>query len=176
MEYRLPTLEDKDILMNYVEEHYANYQRDISASNGLTAMDFEEWVNKINRNSESADDDWGKYYLYLVFNDNNRLVGLLNIRYDLTEELREAYGNIGYGVRPSERGKGYATQILNYALGVCKGKNMSSVVLGCYENNDGSSKTILNNNGVMYKTDFENIKISDSLEIKLRRCYYKIEL
>ena len=83
MKYRLPTIEDLDILREYVEEHYSNYERSISASNGLTSMDYNKWVEKINRNSEKADDDWGKYYLYLVFDERKKLVGLLNIRYNL---------------------------------------------------------------------------------------------
>ena len=105
MKYRLPTINDFEILKDYVIEHYSNHERSISASLGLTNMKYSEWVNKINRNSEKADDEWGKYYLYLVF-DEDRLVGLLNIRFDLSDNLRNLYGDIGYGVRPSERKKG----------------------------------------------------------------------
>lgn len=97
MNYRLPTMNDYDILKEYVEEHYSNYERSISASLGLTDMDYKDWVEKINRNSEVADDEWGNYYLYLVF-DNDKLIGLLNIRYNLTDELRNLYGDIGYVV------------------------------------------------------------------------------
>ena len=64
---------------------------------------------------------WGKSLLYLCF-DQNRLIGLLSIRYELPKELSEKYGDIGYGVRPSERNKGYATAMLRYALSVCKEK------------------------------------------------------
>ena len=108
MEYRLPTINDYEILKDYVTEHYANYEKSITASVFLTESNYYDWVEKINRNSEVADDEWGKYYLYLVF-DNNKLVGLLDIRFDLTDDLRNKYGDIGYGVRPSERNKGYGT-------------------------------------------------------------------
>ena len=175
MEYRLPTINDKDILKNYVIEHYSNYERSISASNGLTNMDYNKWVEKINRNSLEADDDWGKYLLYLVF-DNNKLIGLLNIRYDLTDELRNKYGDIGYGVRPSERGKGYATKMLKYALDICREKNMSYVILGCYEKNIASNKVITKNGGILYRDDIEIKKLSDAWEIELKENYYKIEL
>ena len=40
MNYRLPTMNDYDILKEYVEEHYSNYERSISASLGLTDMDY----------------------------------------------------------------------------------------------------------------------------------------
>lgn len=175
MNYRLPTINDYDILKEYVEEHYSNYERSISASVGLTEMNYKDWVNKVNRNSEIADDEWGKYYLYLVF-DNDKLIGLLNIRYNLTDELRNQYGDIGYGVRPSERKKGYATKMLKYALDVCKEKNMIDVILGCYENNYGSNKTIQKNNGVLYRNDYEEKILNDNWEIKLKCNYYRIKL
>ena len=175
MNYRLPTINDYDILKEYVEEHYSNYERSISASVGLTEMNYKDWVNKVNRNSEIADDEWGKYYLYLVF-DNDKLIGLLNIRYNLTDELRNQYGDIGYGVRPSERKKGYATKMLKYALDVCKEKNMIDVILGCYENNYGSNKTIQKNNGVLYRNDYEEKILNDNWKIKLKCNYYRIKL
>lgn len=175
MEYRLPTINDYEILREYVEEHYANGERSISASIGMTSTNYSEWIDKINRNSIESDDEWGKYYLYLVF-DNGKLIGLLNVRFDLNEELREQYGDIGYGVRPSERKKGYATKILNYAINICKEKHMKYVILGCYDKNIGSKKTILKNGGVLYRKDIEEKKLSDYWEIELSRNYYKIDL
>jgi predicted acetyltransferase len=176
MKYRLPQIEDAKILKEYVEEHYSNYERSISASLGMTNMNYNEWVDKINRNANIADDEWGRYYLYLVFDDNDKLIGLLNIRFDLTDELRERYGDIGYGVRPSERRKGYATVMLKYALNVCRENDMKYAILGCYENNYGSNKTIQNNKGVFYKNNYEERKLSDEWTIKLKCNYYKIEL
>lgn len=176
MNYRLPTIDDYDILKEYVEEHYSNYERSISASLGMTNMNFEEWVKKVNRNTAVADDEWGTYYLYLAFDDNDKLIGLLNIRFNLSNNLREQYGDIGYGVRPSERRKGYATKMLEYALNICKEKNMEYAILGCYENNYGSNRTIIKNGGILYRNGFENRKLSDEWEIKLNCNYYRIDL
>ena len=47
MKYRLPTLNDYNILKEYVVEHYSNHERSISASLGMTNMRFEEWVKKL---------------------------------------------------------------------------------------------------------------------------------
>ncbi len=175
MKYRLPTIEDYEILKDYVTECYSNYEICLSASVELTNMKYPEWVEKINRNSTISDDEWGKYYVYLVF-DNDKLIGLLDIRFDLTIELREKYGDIGYEVRPSERRKGYATKMLKYALDVCKEKGMAYAILGCYDKNTGSNKTIVKNGGTIYRTEIENKKLSDNWEIDLRCNYYKIIL
>ena len=49
MEYRLPTLDDYEILKEYVMEHYANPEKSISASIGLTNMKYKEWVQKVSK-------------------------------------------------------------------------------------------------------------------------------
>ena len=99
---------------------------------------------------------------------------LLNIRFSLKEDLRQIYGDIGYGVRPSERRKGYATQMLEYALNICREKNMSEAIVACYANNYGSNKVILNNGGVLFRNDDEDVVISNQWNITLKNNYYKI--
>lgn len=37
---------------------------------------------------------------------NERVIGVVNIRHELNELLRNSGGHIGYGIRPSERKKG----------------------------------------------------------------------
>ena len=168
MRYRLPELKDKEILQEYVQEHRENQEYGISASMGLASSDYSEWVEKIRNNALNGDDQWGKSLLYLCFHED-RLVGLLSIRYELPESLSWKYGDIGYGVRPSERQKGYATEMLGYALSVCKEKGMSKVILGCYKDNLASAATITKNGGVLTveNDNYEEDRISQ---------YYQVEL
>lgn len=173
--YRLPTYDDYELLRDYVVEHYSNHETSISASLGLTNMKYEDWVDKITHNSEIGDEEWGKNYLYLVL-DNDRLVGLLSIRYDLPKHHRDLYGDIGYGVRPSERRKGYATKMLKHGLNVCKEKNMTDVIVGCYEDNYGSNKVIQKNGGVLCNILKKEMKISNEWTINLNSNYYRINL
>lgn len=175
MEYRLPKIEDKDIIKKYIEEHYMNNEKSLSASNMLTSMKWEDWVDMINNNFIIPDEEWGKSLTYLVL-DDNKLIGLLSIRYDLPNKLAQLYGHIGYGVRPSERCKGYATKMLKYALEECKKRGLESVILGCYKDNIGSAKTIIKNGGILNNEVEENKDISENWQIKLIRQYYEIKL
>ena len=168
MIYRLPEISDKSILQEYIQEHYDNKETGISASLGLSIMEYTDWVEKIQRNASEGDEQWGKSLLYLCF-DNDKLIGLLSIRYELLEKLVEVYGNIGYGVRPSERNKGYATTMLSDALSVCKEKGMDKVLLGCYKDNLASAKTIQKNGGVLTdeNDNYNEGKISQYYSINL---------
>ena len=53
----------------------------------------------------------------------------------------------GYSVCPSERKKGYATQMLKLVLPECKKLGIHRVLICCVQGNEGSRKTILNNGG-----------------------------
>ena len=176
MKYRLPELEDKEILTQYVMEHYAHNEKSISASNRLTSTEYGEWVNKIHNNVKIPDIEWGKSLTYLCFDEENRLVGLLSVRYDLSKEKAMEIGHIGYGVRPSERRKGYATQMLKFALQECKKYGLNKAIVGCYKDNIGSAKTIIKNNGRLIKEDNREVKISDYWNINLVDQMYEIEI
>jgi len=148
MIYRLPKIEDEGIINDYVNEHYKNGEKEISPSHGLILSEYDRWVEKINRNAVLGDEIFGKSLLLLCF-DENRLVGLLSIRYELPPKLSYIIGDIGYGVRPSERNKGYATVMLKHALDVCREKGMTKVILGCFKDNIASAKTIIKNGGIL---------------------------
>lgn len=53
--YRLPELRDKDILQEYMQEHYENNETSISASLGLPTSEYAEWVDKIQMNAFVGD-------------------------------------------------------------------------------------------------------------------------
>ncbi len=148
MLYRQPEAGDKEILKEYVREHLDHGESSISASLGLSSSGYSEWLDKIRSNASHGDEQWGRSLLYLCF-DNGQLIGLLSIRFELPKLLSEKYGDIGYGVRPSQRRRGYASEMLRFALTVCKDKGLKSVILGCYKDNPTSAAVIKKNGGVL---------------------------
>ncbi|MFZ7033525.1 GNAT family N-acetyltransferase [Bulleidia extructa] len=92
--------------------------------------------------------------------ERNILVGAVNIRHYLNEELLKTSGHIGDGIRPSERRKGYATAMIGLALQECRKLGIERVLMCCRKDNIGSAKSIVKNGGVL-----ENeIVVDDHLE------------
>jgi len=77
------------------------------------------------------------------------VIGVVNIRHVLTPLLLSHGGSIGYGIRPTERSKGYSRIILREAISKCKEMGMKRVLLTCDKNNVRSAKSIINNGGVL---------------------------
>lgn len=170
MNYRLPEISDEMLLRKYATEHYDHGETRISASLGLADSDYRNWVEKIRTNASVGNEKWGKSLLYLCF-DGTKLIGLLSIRYELPKALSEKYGDIGYGVRPTERKKGYATAMLQYGLSVCREKGMEQAILGCYKDNPASAATIKRNGGVLIAENDNYVegRISQYYLIKLSK-------
>ena len=79
---------------------------------------------------------------------DGRLVGMIQIRHYFNEYLEKYAGHIGYSVRPSERRKGYAKEMLRLALPYCKSIGLDRVLIACEPGNPASRRTILANGGV----------------------------
>ncbi len=93
-------------------------------------------------------------YIYVRESDS-KVVGVIQIRHCFNEFLEKYAGHIGYSVCPTERRKGYATQMLRLALPACKALGLDRVLISCVEGNEGSKRTILRNGGVYESTVYE---------------------
>ena len=100
---------------------------------------------------------------FLLDEERNILLGAVNIRHYLNENLLKYAGHIGDGIRPSERGKGYGTKIIAFALEECKKLGINNVLMVCDKENIASAKTIIKNGGIL-----ENEIISEKGKIEQR--------
>ncbi len=100
--------------------------------------------------------------------DRNRIVGAVNIRHYLNENIYLTGGHIGDGIRPSERKKGYATAMIALALKECKKLGINKVLMTCNKENIGSAKSIMNNGGVLESEIGEDGEIEQRYWINLK--------
>jgi predicted acetyltransferase len=85
---------------------------------------------------------------------DNVVVGVANLRHSLTEALRREGGNIGYGVRPSARRRGYAHELLRCTLVRAREMGLREVWLTCAKTNLASVRTIVGQGGVFISEEF----------------------
>ena len=118
----------------------------------------EEWIEFTEscKNPETVPNGLVPATQYIfVREQDNRIVGMLQIRHFFNPYLEKYGGHIGYSVAPSERRKGYASQMLKLALPKCRELGIDKVLITCIEDNTGSRKTILANGGVYESTVYE---------------------
>jgi Cof subfamily protein (haloacid dehalogenase superfamily) len=89
-----------------------------------------------------------EFMLVRRYDDEHRILGTINFRHYLNEHLAEYGGHIGYSIRPTERRKGYATQMLRLCLDRCRAFGLAKVLITCSVDNEGSKRTILSCGGV----------------------------
>ena len=118
----------------------------------------EQWIDfcKLCKNPETVPEGRVPATQYIfVRESDDKIVGMLQIRHYLNAYLEKFGGHIGYSVVPSERRKGYASQMLSVALPKCKELGIHKVLITCIDRNEGSRRTIQKNGGVYESTVFE---------------------
>lgn len=165
-----PTIKYKQQVLEYKNEFIENGDNLAGSSYLLQYDDYEEWLKFILDNEiESTKQTEVTASVFLAIREeDNRLVGMINIRHTLNEYLYNFGGHIGYSVRKNERQKGYAKKMLRLALEECKNLDIKKVLLTCDANNIASAKTIKHCAG-----EFENEIYND--EELVQRYWIKIQ-
>jgi len=153
-----PNLSYADEIIKYKEE--ALFEKAII--NGSINLEkfssVEGWLEELKKRSsqETVPEGLVPSSTYLAVREkDNYIVGMIDIRHYLNEYLTQVGGNIGYGVRKTQRNKGYAKQMLKLALEKCKELKIKKVLITCDEDNIASEKVILSANAKL--EDIRNV-------------------
>ncbi len=144
-----PTLEMEAQALEYRQEYFDCEETTIHGSGGLLRTEsYRDWITKINDALTSETETYvPSTTLFAVV--GSRIVGTIQIRHKLNDFLLQFGGHIGYGVRPGERRKGYASEMLKQALRMCGELGIQRALITCDKENVASARTILKNGGVL---------------------------
>ena len=165
-----PNEKMKDKAIDFKEEFFSHNEKTINGSELLDKIDdYDEWLKIVTQNMspETVSSDWVVTDTFFAVDENEKIVGIIDLRHTLNDFLKD-FGNCGYSVRPSERKKGHATEMLRQLLVIAKEIGMNELHLSVEKTNEASVKTIRKNGGVYERSfEFEN-EIADVYRFVLK--------
>lgn len=143
-----PTCEYAKQVMEYKEDILANNDNFAGCAGLEEVTSFTQWIDFENRLKQKYGKEYVPSEVFLgVRIEDERVVGIIDYRHPLSPFLMQCGGNIGYSIRPSERQKGYASEMLKLLLPICREYGEKKVLLICDQTNDASRRVIVKNGG-----------------------------
>ena len=112
---------------------------------------FASWVAYLQAQSDdSAELPTGRVHgTYWWIVEDGEYLGSITLRHTLNDKLLDGGGHIGYGVRPSARGRGLAAWALAEVVKRAGERGLERVMVSCDVGNVASAKTIERAGGVL---------------------------
>ena len=146
LSFIFPTADMERLALDFRQEFFDNGESEVHGDGALyLAESYSAWLEKINLDLTRDDVPAATYFAF----SGDKIVGSVQIRYRLDAYFSVYGGHIGFSVRPSERRKGYAGEILAWALAHCRARGLKKVMVTCEKDNIASARTIEKNGGVL---------------------------
>ena len=115
----------------------------------LLETDFEAYIGGLENQSAGRNlpDGLVPMSVFWLVRNGHEVVGVVHLRHRLNPTLEHEGGHIGYHIRPSARGRGYATILLSLAIERLRSFGWSRVLVTCNADNLASARVIEKNGG-----------------------------
>jgi predicted acetyltransferase len=147
-----PTKSMEAKALDYRQEFILFGEGHINGSNGFSHYEsYDEWlksVQSIEKETLTREKVHATTY-FSIRKTDDKIIGTIQLRHSLSDELRRYGGHIGYGIRPTERQRGYGKEQLALVIEEAKRRGLSEVMITCDKDNTGSAKVITGNGGVL---------------------------
>lgn len=154
-----PSISRKNDAIAFIDE-FKEYGSNINGVGGLDRFteDYEGWLKKLQADYTKVPSEEGvpSRTYFFVRSSDKKIVGMVNIRLALNERMRKFGGNIGYSIRPTERGKGYNKINLYLGLKVCDFYGLKEVLLDADIENPASWKTMEAMGGIRTREHYDD--------------------
>jgi len=162
-------------------EQIEKYKQDMldagSSMDGCGSLrndDFDTWLKKCKdwRVGKNLPEGFVPSTQYIcIRKTDNKIIGMFQIRHELSDFLMNYGGHAGDSVAVDERNKGYGKKLLALGLEKCKELGIKKVLLTCKDTNTASRKCILANGG-----QYEDTRSLESEKINLERYWIENEM
>lgn len=145
-----PSASMKAAALEYKNEHFASGDMQVHGSGGLAFYDdYDEWLRHIDAIRISTPErpiQTSTFFSKRV--SDGKLIGCIKLHHSLTDGLKSG-GHIAYGIRPSERGKGYGKKQLQLGIAYAKLLHLYQVIIACDKDNVTSAVTARSCGGIL---------------------------
>ncbi|NBJ87982.1 GNAT family N-acetyltransferase [Acutalibacter sp. 1XD8-36] len=126
-----------------MQKEFIDVDKDVTPF-GLDPKDmrFDRWLERSVAWRFVVPATFAKSTLYILKSPHTGPTGALDLRHYLTERLKNGGGNIGYGIRPSQRRNGFAPYMLGLGIEKAKAIGLDRVLVCCDDDNPASAHTI----------------------------------
>lgn len=170
------SIKRKEEAIEYIKE-FIECGSELAGDSGLEEeyQNYEQWLKKreLQRDPETNTSTRCLCIQYFLIRENdNKIIGMINLRWNLDDWMLKYAGHIGSSIRPTERKKGYSKISIYLCLLKAKELGLDKVLVVANDNNTPSVKGILSLGGTLEnKIDNEGntmgrywIDVNDSID------------
>lgn len=139
---KLPEEVAKGDFLSYYNEWGGDGPRFNPAAMSLKGRSYEQWLRGVIAMRTAPPQGLVPSTAYFFVDRAGRVLGAVDFRHELNDYLLHYAGHIGYGIRPSCRGKGLAPYMLALCLEKAKEHGLARVLVTCSDTNLASAGTI----------------------------------